>query len=310
MLADQASQVSGKYYYNLETNRNYEYNGVANGLISDYTLRTVAQRDYTTFAGVGNTGASFSPAEYTYWDVNGNVQDEIVQFHGYWSNQRSAPYLAICLIGAELDDDFLIDHSKLFYEETLKYAVFPDGSDAEFRRNGDSGYVMQGTHTYSVIVSECMINIAQTILDNKGENIYTWETTDGRFGTGGSTKNLKLVIDELVTNCTAQYLDADSKYYQSVSDANLLDTVSNTDTRRFLSELILSYANRYYNDAALNGCYMLTSQGSNPYTGNLITGVHPWGGQLQTLPSAGFMYHETEPTTPTTNRNMDKRLLL
>ncbi|RLD76019.1 MAG: hypothetical protein DRJ15_16085 [Bacteroidetes bacterium] len=292
LLAEQSSHSTNGYYYSAETNINYELTGSKTGSINDYTARYVAKRDYTTLSGVASSEASYSPVIYTHYNSSGVAQSEILLIGGYYKNPMGMMADAVVLIGALLDDAMMLDHAKLWVEENLKYGTFPDGTIAEYRRNGDYGVPQQGAMFYGIIVIESLVLVADVFRRRGDTSVYEYSTSIGIGDSAGGSKTIKLVLDAVVDNCTGDVL----RYYDSVSSANLIDTL--TGTTRFLPETLFGRANIHYNDDAYKNTYLLNNA-TNTYDSGYS---HPtggadgtvWGGPINIEPAKPYQTNEME----------------
>jgi hypothetical protein len=297
MIADQGSQVSGRKYCVLNPFMNYIYDGVATGSIDDYTQSPTALRDYSALSGVASTGIGYSPAIYTHMNEAGVNQTEIKQIHGFYKNPYAMAARAIGVIGIYLNDDMLKDHARLFFEEWMKFGVYADGTTSEYRRNNGNGTTdpyQLGTCYYSVIVWESAVIFADLLRRNNDDSMYEFMTSDGIHGSEGGTKNIRLVIETTIEHCTSEVL----RYCKAVNVDQLIDTMNGT-SYRYLPEVPLSLANRYYNEQRIKDCYLLTLAGSNTYSASGWTyptggAANSWGGALGSYPDFVYMFHLTE----------------
>lgn len=252
MLADQGNQTAGKLYRytGLTAGYAYMYNGVANGVTGDYT--------YGNYCG-SDVFNPVSTGLYTHYDSGGTPHNIIYAYMNFYKNPMSMMLHCITLIAFELDDAVMKDHCKLYVEEYLMFATFPDGTVSEYKRNGDYGNPHQGTMFYSLICLEGLLTTAKMFFRSGDNSIYEYSTALGLSGTEGGTKNLRLIIDTLIENCTGTVL----RYYASVTSDNLLDTYNANTNTRYLPELTISLAADYYDD--LSPAYLLTLSGSRAY---------------------------------------------
>ena len=310
LVADQAAHTAGRFYYSKETNLNYELTGSKTGNISDYTERAYAQRDYSVTAGATASGSMTT--RYTHMDNSGVLHNQLSDSGAFWSNQQAMMVRVVALAGKYFGNAMMQDHSKLWAEESLKYGTYPDGTTTEYRRN-EVASPMLGASFYNMIIIEGLMWVADLYPNN---SIWQYSTSTGIHGTEGGTKNIRLLIERVMQICTTVYDDADSIYfYEGKSEANLLDT-QRTATYRYLPEVPLSWANRYYQEDAIKQVYLLTAANSNPYSATGWTypfaTIFEWGGANANFPEFVYMFHETEDLfiTPTIAKRGIRSLLM
>lgn len=262
MLADQGNQVAGKLYdYNgISPGYAYLYNGVATGSTGDYT--------YGNYQGSG----VFNPTpttRYTHRDFSGTQQNLIYPYMNFYKNTMAVMAYCIACCGFELDDNVMKDHAKLFVEEFLMYATFPDGTMAEYIRNGDYGVPQQGSGFYGVVCFGALVFIADLFWRYDDASVYEYSTSLGLHGTEGGTKNIKKILSTVVEHCTATHGSAtvERRYLDSgVSEANLLDTYNVANNTRYLPDVELARASNYFYNVEvytdLKNAYLNITSGS------------------------------------------------
>jgi len=296
MVADQGNHISGRYYYVAETNKNYEFNGIFGGSINNYYVRTQAQRGYGTFTGSWND-PNDTTGLFTHVDSNGVPQNEIKTMHGSHKNVNANMARALLYAGIELDDELMIDHAKLYFEEFLKYATFPDGMTGESRRNGEYGtppygYPAQGSLSYQGIITEAFIETGwlSYIHGYGGENLLNLTTSEGRYGTEGGSKNLRLILETEIENM-AEEVD---RYFSEVNINAKIDCYENVTGRRFTYEQRLARANKFFKEQRIKDCYMLNLDNQIGYDVGSIIGQNPFGGSAGFSASDPLMYELEE----------------
>lgn len=283
LVAAQGSHISGKRYYTASTNLNYIYNGVSSGSINDYTATTTVERDYSSIVGI-MTDTTING--YTHVDSLGISHNPIRTGNTVYSNRNTMQARALLYIGIELADELMINHAKIFYEELLRFSTYPDGMTSESIRNGGNGYPMLGSLYYQGYLTEFMIDLAWLCYTNGYGNWFTYETSEGHFGTVGGTKNLRLILETEIENM-AEEVD---RYYSSVSVNNKIDCYNDANDRRWPFEQRLAYANKYYRELRLTNCYMLNLPNQVSYSVGAVSGNNPWGGSALKYASSPFMY--------------------
>jgi hypothetical protein len=113
-----------------------------------------------------------------------------------------------------LSVDQLIDHSRLFAEETLRFSVFPQGLQGDFERgdrNHHGAVSPQQGWLYSVNVLMGLIEIAGYHARRGDMSVWQYGTTEGHEGTEGSP-NQALGINRFPEKSLHFYAWAISRY--------------------------------------------------------------------------------------------------
>lgn len=289
MLADQANHVLGECYTytGRSWGESYIYKGVATGNISDYKFQRIWDV-YSYFDYL-------SPALYTHYNAAGEPQNQIASFNAAYNNRTALWAWLLMLVGLEVDDEFMIDQAKLWHEESIMFGIYPDGESSEARRNGDYGYISQGTLSYAIIQLETHLRCADLLWKNKDDDsLFTFTTSAGIQGSEGGTKNVRLWIENVIEHCTSEVL----RYYLSVDPANIIDPIETLNNRRFLPEMALAIGNKYFNNDRIKATYLNTIAGSTQYDPafNYSTGGvgFTFGGSLGAVPDFPLMEYEIE----------------
>ncbi len=279
----------------------YFQNGL-NYSLTNYLFPNRAIGDYET-KNYGYTHSSQPPelnTSYAWIDSGGN-RHNLYPHVGYWYNNKRG-VLASCvgLLGVYFNNQTMIDDSKLYFKEWMKFGVFPDGTQVEYNRNTSSA-PQQGSIGYASINIEACLLVAKWLMDNKSDTeLYTYSTTDGFKGTeiggvNGNGRGSKSLFNILLT--FSEHMDGSVlRYTGSVADANLQDAYSENANRYYQQDVILSLANIYYHSQRFQDIYMRTAPGTIPYSGGRY-GEGPngwtWGNGLS-LVGYQFQYAGTE----------------
>lgn len=310
MIADTGSHTSGKEYHVLSTNSNWAYNG------STYTEKFTPKEDYTSYKG--NTGTT---GLYTHIDNTSANVNLIYNLAANWNNSHGMIVRVFSAIGIRLSDTYMQNVAKSFVNEWLKYAVFPDGTTGEYRRNlGTPTDAPQlGTMFYSLICIEQALIVADLFRRQDDNSVYTYSTSEGYQTTAGGTKNIKLVLDTLLEHITSEYDTANAKYALSKTTDRLLSEYRVSTNYRYIPEHIFLLANLYYNDSNYQNCYKLqasnqvafASSQNRPSAESYGSGpTISWGGALGNYPAAYFMMAEMENVSlaPIANAGSDQSI--
>jgi hypothetical protein len=261
-------------------------------------------RDYDTRRGYASVEPSYD-GTYAYKDAQGDLHNQIAWIHKFYNNRRAGVMEFVGLSSIWLDDDFLIDRSKLYIEEWLKFSVFPDGSVGEYERNNLSGNIQQGFiyNGYNLEVAVCLADAMARAGD---PFLYEFETREGIWGTesedGDPAKSIKLVVE---TQLALMETKLDWYFSEAgVEDKYRIDHTSETGSQigvQWNSEIYFApMGNRYWKDADILKSYTRQAEGSIPYASQLgSAGPYggPWRGHQATFPSVLFMFAEMEQDT-------------
>lgn len=285
--------------------------------ILQYRFPNRLSRDYSVLGADALTGASYSPPKYTHWDSNGDTVNEIRTVAGWYKNSYAMQVAFFGLWGIYANDATLIDQAKIWCEEYLQFAVYPDGTTGEWQRNGNylvqsgSGVydTNQGAMLYGIIVLESVLLIADALSRTGDNSLYTYSNSFGLYdSTDGSTeKNIRLVIDTLIEQCTATYGGATGQKFCLVNDpivssATLIDTYDIIGSNNYYKtpEIGFGIANRYYQSQEIEDIYLRNNANQKQWTGTNVyfpVGEPGFSFMLANgiLPAADFQTWELEP---------------
>jgi len=252
--------------------------------------------DYSVRGGVANTGG-YTNGEYAFIDENGKPKNQIYWIGHEYNNRIASKAKYATLTGIMLDNQELIKHGKVFFKEMIMFGVFPDGTMAEYERNGDYGAPQTGAMYYGSLNIETLINIAEA-LRRKGDNsMYQYKTSSGLWSTQGGPKDLRLMIKAYMENMTGRV----KRYYKSVQQSNMIDYEDEADANRHIVfEIMFSMANKYYQDPQLRSEYLRLSNAMPKYKGkgywHAVAAWWSFSGPTACFPSYAFMYADMEST--------------
>ena len=232
---------------------------------------------------------------YAYKDSSGVLHNPIYTVGKYYNNRRHTPMQFVGLASIFLNDATLKDRAKLYFEEWIRFSVYPDGSTAEFERNGDWGNPQAG-HVYNAYNLASAVLVAEALRLEGDSSLYNYSTTDGFFGTECTTepaKNIKLVVDT--------YLDLNDGvklWYKDSGSVIDADRIDNTNNEQWVNEIWFAPAgNRYWNDDRIRSGYRRETAGSIAYSSPIgWAGSYglPWNGVQASWPSSLFMFADME----------------
>ena len=110
------------------------------------------------------------------------------------------------------DAQDIIDGTKRYVEEWLRFSVFPDGSQGEYERNGDYGIPQQG-FVYGLLNIDTAMVIADALARRGDVELLTFETCQGFQGTeciasGDTPKSLRNLAQAYL-----EQMDHTRRYY-------------------------------------------------------------------------------------------------
>lgn len=246
-----------------------------------------------------------APDAYAYMDASGKKHNMIDRAHKHYNNRKAGVMQFVGFYAAFSNDSMLIDRSKLYFEEWLKFSVFPDGSSGEFERNNDGGRNIQQGFLYNARNIEAYVTTADAFARLGDPSLFELTTRDGIHGTASASgqpdKDLRLVVKtyfDLMHHKKAWY-NAD----RSVDERYRIDHVADIDGAnkagtQWVNEIWFApIANRYWNDAEILAGYTRSAADSVPYAkvlGSAGPFGAPWRGHQAVYPSLPFMFAETE----------------
>lgn len=181
-----------------------------NRLKGDYSKRTgpaaaVADADKWVAKQVDTNGdckvdTADSASSYRlalYARADGSAAPNISVLSQFFNNRKSVNATAFGAAGALLGDTELINRSKRYFLEWLTYAVWPDGAEGEYTRNGDYCIPRQGT-IYGTMNSQGAVLFGDWMARRGDTTLFTFSTRDGLFGTesglNGNAKSIGLAV--------------------------------------------------------------------------------------------------------------------
>jgi len=217
---------------------------------------------------------------------------------------------AVFTIGVVRGNGTWLRHADTYFKAKLIFWLWPDGTNAEWHRNGRQLYAGAafnpgfGAHNYGNMGLQVLTHQADVRAKNGDYGCYTYSTTDGvhgsQCGSGQPAKSLLTLCLRVANNVNG----TDLKYWRSTSDSrNVIDHKSRYNLKTIngqnwpyesVSDYLLASANRYYNNATLRQAYLRTGQG---YGLNRATaGIAPynWGGAYSALIGFNLRYGQTE----------------
>lgn len=205
----------------------------------------------------------------------------------FYNNRRATMINFAGQVGLYLNEPFLINSMKVFFKETIRYSVFPNGMLGDMYR----GTLSTGNVAHETAISYCMSQIGIFIqmadaCARKGDfSLYEYTTSAGFAGTAGGPKNFYKVLK--------LYSDIYGKRQTFYFDKELLD--GETPNWKSILDNQLSRANIYYRDPVIKSTYMRTPP-ANPFPAvpGTIGGQPAEMGNSSASPGIALQYWELE----------------
>lgn len=119
---------------------------------------------------------------YAYSHSDGSPGPRITALSQWFNNRKSTAAAAFGLAGAMLGDEVLVASAKRYFMEWLTYAVWPDGSEGEFARNGDYCIAQQGV-IYATTNLQAGLLMARVLSRQGDASLAQFQTAQGLYGT-------------------------------------------------------------------------------------------------------------------------------
>lgn len=133
---------------------------------------------------------------YAYARADGSAGPRLSVLSQWFNNRKSAAAAAFGVAGAMLGDPMLVDHARRYFLEWLSYAVWPDGSEGEYARNGDYCIAQQGV-IYAASNLQGALLLAGVLARQGDDTLVAFSTRRGLFGSqsgeGDPPKSLERV---------------------------------------------------------------------------------------------------------------------
>jgi hypothetical protein len=246
--------------------------------------------DYTTY----NTG--FDP----YGD--GGATPRLTHYRGGtyrgwmegWNNRTASQVGMFGLAGILTSDSNLKSQAKRYFKEWLKYGVFPDGTDQDFKRWTST----MPSRGWQYVASQVgwMLALADGFARIGDTELFNYSTTEGKYGTAGGPKSLKQVIKIWLEHVNGTVVRYGTDQSANVGNSSYkIDSVDELAKIAYNRDTWIAPANVFYKDSFFKAIYMRTASGAPPYPSNPSTGGYDaWGGIVGAYPGVLFMFGQME----------------
>jgi hypothetical protein len=221
-----------------------------------------------------------------------------------YNNRRANIVRLIGLVGVSQNHAGLKKSAKLWFQEWLKYSVFPSGDVADLHRGIGPGAGYAATNekglNYAFSLTGAMIDLADAFARSGDPTLYNYTTSEGAFGTQGSSKSLKGVIKNLLGFLNkSKYKYATANGYNSGKTSFLIDGYDpsiSAKAKEIVYDSWFAMANLYYKDSFIRDSYLRNASGTRPYPryARNIGPNQPWSGQTDLVPGQLFLFGQME----------------
>jgi hypothetical protein len=139
-------------------------------------------RDHTAYDG---NHPPFTTASFAYTNRHAAVASAMslaanyIKHYKYSKSLLSLPAYGVFTI------DQLLEHSRLFVEETLRFSVYPEGFQGDFGRGSDPSRAAQTGWLYSVNVLANLVEMADYHAKRGDYSVWRYSTVEGLAGSRG-----------------------------------------------------------------------------------------------------------------------------
>jgi len=230
------------------------------------------------------------PGPVPYYDGAANMK----QIALIYNNRRSCLALYCGLVGAMLNNTYLITQAKRFFQEFIRFSCLPNGAPGEWQRNGSGGTNWQGIF-YEGILLQNYVMVADALRRIGDNSLYTYSTSEGYGPTVGGPKTLEVVL-----NTYCDVIEETSVFEYDGVVANPFGQTG--DGGQFITDLgVLPIANKYYDSTRYQELYLRDPRGTDYATQDYQSianeqglTVSPFGGYSELVPGMLFMYSQLE----------------
>ena len=221
-----------------------------------------------------------------------------------YNNRWAAIASFVGLVGQSQAHEGLKKSAKMWYQEWMRYAIYPNGDVADMHRStgpgvdgGPSNNEKGFNYSYSSVGA--MTLLADAFARAGDPSLYDYTTSEGAFGTEGTPKNLKKVIINLL-----DYLNQSKNRYATTNAGNvgkdeyLINGVdpSVSGANEVVVDSWFARANLYYQDNKISNAYERKGSGTRAYPEwPRSSGAHQsWSGHSDTFPGELLMCGQLE----------------
>lgn len=217
-------------------------------------------------------------------------------FHEVWNN-RNAIQISFAGSAAIVTDNPVVkERAKRYFREWLRFAVFPDNTDSDYRRWTDS--IPSLGWAYSSHMTGAMAVLADHFARAGDRELYEYSTSEGFEGLtpAGGPKSLKNVITHHY-----RFVNGEEKRYGTKDSSKvgnpdyLINSVDPMSGQSWVYDTFMLQTNVYFKDEFIRSIYTRTAADTPSYPEQPSTGgFHPWTGLWGTFPGVMLMFADME----------------
>ena len=188
-----------------------------------------------------------------------------------WNNRNGQGVRNMAMIGVMTNNATFKASAKRYFQEWLRFAVWPDGTEGQMHRatadNFPTTMPGQGYH-YSSLMIGSMITIADVFARSGDTSLYEYSTSlgdpAGAFIPAGGPKSLLTVMTKFM-----HHLDHTVVRYTAGHNGQsdfIIDSNDDSTGERKNGDNYLAHGNLYYKSAYIKSAYLRTAPGKNGYT--------------------------------------------
>lgn len=253
-----------------------------------------------------NVYPDFGGWSYTHRNADGTIGNKVPRSAENYNNRLWMKAKFIYLAGRITGDTSLVWHAKCTFRETVAFGSWPDGTLADFERNGNYGIPQQGL-VYSCYFYEFAVTLADGEARRGRYDVYRFSTRDGAHGTASTTGQPSKTIFTILDRFRDCVNGSRPIYAGPVTLANRIDDYSE-GTKQFLPfSYVLATAGRWKSydtpsDTSYQAAAYRTGTGVAKYPGSgfFVAGKvgQVFGGSGLEWPGYNFMFGRYETIEP------------
>lgn len=212
------------------------------------------------------------------------------QIHDNWNNRAAAVASAAGIIGILTNDVVLTDKGARFFKESLRYAVWPDGTYVDIIRTSPGA---TNAFSYPMVYLGSMCSLADALARVGDRSLYDYSTSIGFAGTESTTGQPPKSIRSVIMHLAGQ-VDGTIIKYGSGKDHVPDNIINTTNTGGYgdgsISDIFMAQSNIYYRNQYITSIYTRTAPGAPPRPQYTSSGFDQFTGDWGTYPDVIFMF--------------------
>jgi hypothetical protein len=218
-------------------------------------------------------------------------------FHEFWNNRMAQLIRFAALVGIQQNSATLKARGKRWFNEWLRFAVWPDGTISESNR-WNEGTQPAVSFSYMGAAIGSMVTMADAFARIGDLDLYdrSESTGHGTQTPAGGPKTLLTVMQRHQT-----YMNGGVTRYGTTNAANngnanyLIDSIDGISGETHNADVWYAHGNVYYQDATVKACYMRTCSGAPAYPASPFSGGYgAHGGEWGIFPGILFQFGQME----------------